>query len=286
MLNKSLLPMMLLVVACTLTGCVSTGRFEQKEQEAQSLDKRLQDLQQQYMELNKENGALKAQVEKLTGRVAELSREKEQLVAERGDLSAILKLSNTESVTKVSELSQLISDLERDNSRLREEITVTQRSREESAQKTSKSYEELLEKMKTEISKGGVTISELQGKLTVDLKSAILFDSGSAEVKPAGLEVLQKVIDVLKDVQGKVVRIEGHTDNGPVSGALAAKYPTNWELSAARAISVARYLQIRGIDPSLLSAVANGEYRPVASNDTPEGKARNGRIEIVLVNRD
>jgi len=286
MLNKSLLPMMLLVVACTLTGCVSTGRFEQKEQEAQSLDKRLQDLQQQYMELNKENGALKAQVEKLTGRVAELSREKEQLVAERGDLSAILKLSNTESVTKVSELSQLISDLERDNSRLREEITVTQRSREESAQKTSKSYEELLEKMKTEISKGGVTISELQGKLTVDLKSAILFDSGSAEVKPAGLEVLQKVIDVLKDVQGKVVRIEGHTDNVPVSGALAAKYPTNWELSAARAISVARYLQIRGIDPSLLSAVAYGEYRPVVSNDTPEGKARNGRIEIVLVNRD
>jgi chemotaxis protein MotB len=286
MLKKTLLPMMLMVMACSLAGCVSMGRFEQKEQESKSLDKRLQDLQQQYMDLNRENETLKAQVEKLTGRVAELSREKEQLVAERGELSSVLKLSKTESVTKVSELSQLITDLERDNSRLREEITVTQRSREESAQKTSKSYEELLEKMKMEISRGTVTISELQGKLTVDMKAAILFDSGSAEVKPAGLEVLQKVIDVLKDLQGKLVRIEGHTDNVLTSGALAAKYPTSWELSAARAINVARYLQMRGIDPSLLSAGAYGEYRPVASNDTPEGRARNGRIEIVLVNKD
>ncbi|HEX9023817.1 MAG TPA: OmpA family protein, partial [Geobacteraceae bacterium] len=76
------------------------------------------------------------------------------------------------------------------------------------------------------------------------------------------------------------------TDNVQISGSLSRKYPTNWELSAARAINVTRYLQQQGIDPALLSAVAYGEYRPVAGNDTEEGKAKNRRIEIILVPRE
>ena len=126
------------------------------------------------------------------------------------------------------------------------------KAKEEEVQKTSKTYEEMLEKMKSEISQGQVTISELKGKLTVNMLNAILFDSGKAEVKPEGLAVLQKVIDILKTVKDKAIRIEGHTDNVPIIGALARKYPSNWELSAARAINVTRYLQQQGIDPALL----------------------------------
>jgi chemotaxis protein MotB len=153
-------------------------------------------------------------------------------------------------------------------------------------QKTSKTYEDMLEKMKNEISQGQVTISELKGKLTVNMVDAILFDSGKAEVKPEGLAILQKVIDILKTVTDKVIRIEGHTDNVQISGALARKYLSNWELSSARAINVTRYLQQQGIDPSLLSAVAYGQFHPVAQNDAEEGRAKNRRIEIVLVPKD
>ena len=87
-------------------------------------------------------------------------------------------------------------------------------------------------------------------------------------------------------VEDKVIRVEGHTDNLKIHGALAQKYPTNWELSAARAVNVARYLQKQGIDPDILSATAFGEHKPVASNDTKEGRAKNRRIEIVLLPKE
>lgn len=82
-------------------------------------------------------------------------------------------------------------------------------------------------------------------------------------------------------------RIEGHTDNVPIGPRLKARYPTNWELGAARAVNVARFLQGEaGIDPLRLSAVSYGQYRPVASNKTAAGRARNRRIEIILIDRD
>jgi chemotaxis protein MotB len=140
--------------------------------------------------------------------------------------------------------------------------------------------------MKGEIDKGQVTISELKGKLTVNMVDAILFDSGKSEIKPEGLVVLGKVIEILKTVSDKSIRIEGHTDNQPIVGALTQRYQTNWELSAARAITVARYLQKQAIEPANLSAAAFGEFKPVADNVTPEGRAKNRRIEIVLVPKE
>ncbi|MBT0653742.1 OmpA family protein [Geomobilimonas luticola] len=286
MLKKSLLLVLFLVIAVSQWGCVSLGRFEQKEQEAQTLDKNLQELQKKYQELGSENDGLKARVAKLTGEAEGLVKEKEKLAADNRALDKVLKSSQSESLGTIVELRQKIADLERENARLRDDVSRLQKAKEEEVQKTSKTYEELLEKMKGEISKGEVTISELKGKLTVNMLNEILFDSGKAEVKAEGLEVLQKVVDILKTVQDKAIRIEGHTDNNQIVGALTKKYATNWELSAARAINVARFLQQQGIDPTLLGAVAYGEYKPVASNDTPEGKAKNRRIEIILVPKD
>ena len=153
-------------------------------------------------------------------------------------------------------------------------------------EETSKTYAAMIEKMKSEIAEGQVTITELKGRLTVNLVDAILFDSGKADIKPEGRQVLQKVAEVIGQAEDKAIRVEGHTDNVKISPALARAFPSNWELSAARAINVARYLQRLGVDPALLSAAAYGEYRPVSENDTPEGRAKNRRIEIVLVPRD
>jgi len=154
------------------------------------------------------------------------------------------------------------------------------------AEEESETYKDLLEEMKDEIAKGQITITELKGKLTMDVVDKILFDSGEAQVKQEGLAVLKRVVDILKNVKDKSISIEGHTDNVPIGSRLAHKYPTNWELSHARAINVTRFLQEQGIDPRILSATAYGEYQPVADNSTPEGRAKNRRITIILLPKD
>ena len=186
----------------------------------------------------------------------------------------------------IADQRQRINALEGDNARLAQELAEAQKAREEKVREGSSTYEQLVAKMKGEIDKGQVTISELKGKLTVNMVEAILFDSGKAEVKPEGLIVLSKVIEILKTVSDKSIRIEGHTDNKPIVGPLTQRYPTNWELSAGRALNVARYLQKQGIEAANLSAAAFGEFKPVADNTTLEGRAKNRRIEIVLVPKE
>jgi len=184
-----------------------------------------------------------------------------------------------------NELAEMDKVLKTRSDDLAKKISELHKSKEE-IQEVSKTYGEMVEKMKQEVAQGQVTITELKGKLTLNMVDSILFDSGRAEVKEGGLAVLQKVVDVLKGAKDKSIRIEGHTDNIRIKGTLAQRYPTNWELSAARAINVARYLQHQGIDPMSLSAVAYGEFKPITKNDTSEGRAKNRRIEIILVPKE
>jgi chemotaxis protein MotB len=145
-------------------------------------------------------------------------------------------------------------------------------------------YEDLVKDLKGEIEKGEIKVTQLQNKLSVNLVEKVLFDSGKAEVKAQGKEVLKKVGNVLKGVQDKEIRIEGYTDDVPIGGALKERFPTNWELSTQRATNVLRFLQDEaGMDGARLSAVGYGEFRPIADNKTPEGRAENRRIEIVLI---
>jgi len=226
------------------------------------------------------------EADNLARELAKTTGERDQLAADKKELENALKAKSDSLSQTIVELRQKNGALESENGRLKQDIAALQKLQEEKVQKVSKTYEDLLVKMKGEIAKGEITISELKGKLTVNMVDAILFDSGKAEVKPEGQAVLQKVVSILKDVKDKAIRTEGHTDNVPITGGLAKKYPTNWELSAARAINVTRYLKEQGIDPAHLSAVAYGESKPVASNDTPEGKAKNRRIEIILVPKE
>jgi chemotaxis protein MotB len=285
-MRKIFYVVMAAVMTLTLSGClVAESRYLQKEAELDALTQEQAALQSRHKALIAENAGLKGALDKLTieknkldGTVAKLSNDKKELEKD-------LNSSKGESQQRISELRQKINDLESENGRLKEEIAGLQKAKEE-VQKASQTYEQLLDKMKSEISQGQVTISELKGKLTVNMVDAILFDSGKAEVKADGLAVLQKVVDILKTVQDKAIRIEGHTDNAQIRGSLTAKYATNWELSAARAINVTRFLQKQGLEPASLVAAAYGEYKPVAPNDSDEGKSKNRRIEIVLVAKE
>jgi chemotaxis protein MotB len=286
MFGRMQLVFLLLGLSWATGGCVSMGKYDIKEKEVSDISKTLQETEQKNTGLARENAELKLQIEKLNGNVTGLTKDKEVLTADNKKLEDLLKSKSDELSRNITDLRQKSADFENENARLKVEIANQQKARVDEVQKTSKTYEEMLEKMKNEISQGQVTISELKGKLTVNMVDAILFDSGKAEVKPVGLLVLQKVIDILKTVKEKTIRIEGHTDNVQISGSLTRKYPTNWELSTARAVNVTRFLQQQGIDPAVLSAVGYGEFHPVAGNQTEEGKAHNRRIEIILVPRE
>lgn len=274
------------LISLMAVGCVSKGEYLKKAEQADKLDQELALLQKKHSALGKEHEALKAEAQKLRDDLDLAGKERDKLVLEKNELDSLIKAKSDELSKNVVDLRQRINALEAENARLRGEVAVLQKAKEEKLKEVSSTYEQLLDRMKNEIAQGQVTISELKGKLTVNLVEAILFDSGKAEVKQQGLPVLQKVVDILKPVKDKAIRIEGHTDNVQIIGALAKKYPTNWELSAARAINVARYLQQQGLDPSSLSAAAYGEFKPVAENSTDEGRAKNRRIEIVLVPKD
>lgn len=264
----------------SLNGClVAESSYLRKVEEADVLTKNLNELQQKHAKLSADNSALKADYEKLKGEAATLTADKQQL-------EDVLKAKSDTLSKNISELRQKVAELESENRKLKEEIATLQKVKEEKVKEVSNTYEKLLSNMKNEIAQGQVTISELKGKLTVNMEAAILFDSGKADIKPEGLGILNKMVETLKGVTDKAIRIEGHTDNVQIVGALTRIFPTNWELSAARAINVTRYLQQQGIDPLNLSAAAFAEHKPVADNSTKEGKAKNRRIEITLVAKD
>lgn len=286
MLKRTFILMVVFLLSIMVGGCVSSSKFEKKVAEADGLNQALQALQQKYDKLTAENNDLKDQFKKLNGDFAQLSIQKDKITADRDELDKVLK-SKSDSLSKtINELRGKTAALEMENASLKEGVANLKKTKEEEVKSVSKTYENLMQEMKGEIAQGQVAITELKGKLTVDVLDKILFASGEAEVKPEGLAVLQRVIDILKNVKDKAIRIEGHTDNVKIGGALARKYATNWELSAARAINVTRYIQKQGIDPALLASVAYGEYKPVVDNSTSEGRAKNRRIAIILQPKD
>lgn len=116
--------------------------------------------------------------------------------------------------------------------------------------------------------------------LVVSLKEAGFFDSGSAAIKPAGYQLLNTIIEAMTQYSNPL-RVEGHTDNVPIS---SSQFPSNWELSAARATNVLRYiLKTYEVEPATISATGYAEYRPVSENSTSEGRAKNRRVDIVLL---
>jgi chemotaxis protein MotB len=275
-----------LIMTMFCSGClVLESTYIKKSEEAAKLTRELATLNARYKALGEENDFLKEQIKKLNGDLTAVTGEKERITGQRDELDKLLKSKSDDLMKAVSDSRRKVADLEAENTRLKENIAQLQTKSQE-VEKQSNTYKELLQEMKGEIAQGQITITELKGKLTMDVVDKILFDSGDATVKKEGLAVLKRVVEILKNMQDKNIRVEGHTDNVRITSKLARTYPSNWELSAARAINVTKYLQQQGIDPAILSATAFGEYQPLADNSTAEGKAKNRRIAIILLPKE
>ena len=164
------------------------------------------------------------------------------------------------------------------------QLAAASRQKEGELNRLRSTYDQLVNDMQAEIAQGQIQITRLADRLSVSMVDRILFPSGEAEVTTAGYRILHRVGDVLKTTEGKIIRVEGHTDNVGISERLQSTFPTNWELSNSRATNVVRFLQDSvGIDPTRLQAVGLSEYHPVASNETAKGRSQNRRIEIALL---
>lgn len=194
---------------------------------------------------------------------------------------------NTNKQTE-TELNLKISKLEQQKTALENELEIKigeiSKEKEEQIERLKNAYNELVTDMEKEIEDGKIQITQLADRLSVSMVDRILFPSGEVEIMPEGLKVLERVGKVLKNTQNKIIRVEGHTDNVAIHSNLQKEFPTNWELSTARATNVVRFLQENvGIEAVRLQAIGMSEYHPVADNKTAAGRSQNRRIEIILL---
>jgi chemotaxis protein MotB len=154
-------------------------------------------------------------------------------------------------------------------------------------EKVTQAHNSLEQEMRQALESRDITISELKGKLTVDILDRILFDSGEALLKPEGEVVLRKIAAILADYPNRQIHIIGHTDNVPIRANSRGRFPSNWELSTARATAAVRFLSEKsGVDPRRLGAVGYGEFHPIADNANAEGRAKNRRIALVILSEE
>ncbi len=205
----------------------------------------------------------------------------EKLEAEKNKEIGTLKSEQEELQKKRSELQEQIKALESQRAALEQEKTQLLAS----SQQNQAQYDALVRNLTDEVQKGELQVKQFKNMLTVDVAEQLFFDSGFADLKDSGKAVLKKVGDTLKGYDDKVIRVIGHTDNVPIAKNLQKAFPSNWELSVARATTVVRYLQEVGVPAERMIASGRAEYAPVASNSTPQGRKKNRRIEITLIDR-
>jgi chemotaxis protein MotB len=256
-------------LALSLTACVSLDTFEKKEAEANRFRQDWEDEVAKRAVLQEKITAMQAQLDTL---VADATSLREKIQSDEGSLT-VKEGELRAARDRLLELQALVDELSKSKKKLE--------AAKADLEKKSGEYEQLASSLRGEIESGRIELMELRGRTTVKMKDKILFASGSSTIGPDGKDALRKVAEALRGIQGKVIRVEGHTDNVPTGAA--GPFSSNWELSTARALAVVHFLQEGGVDPTRLSGAGFSQYQPIAQNDTAEGRSLNRRIEIVLV---
>ena len=239
-----------IALAAVLAGCVTRGSYDDVAAERDLLRDRTAKLETQVQRLEAANTSFRGERVDLINRLEDLRQAQAALEAD-------------------------LHSLKRSKAALGEHLAA----REAELGKLRGTYDGLVADLEAEVASGQIQIEQLREGLRLNLAQEILFPSGSAQLNAGGVAVLRKVAQRLKTLPNRV-EVQGHTDN--VALLPSARYPSNWELAAARSGEVVRLFVASGIQPERLEVVSFGEYAPIASNDTPEGRAKNRRIEIRL----
>jgi chemotaxis protein MotB len=253
MMNNFRIGIAILAVGILVSGCVSSGKYTKMEKakndEITALQQEKSSLEQQKTALEQQKAALEKDNAGLKDQITSLDQH-------------------------YTAAQQQVRSLQQENASI---LAASQQQQEQ--------YQALVKDLSNEVEKGELQVKQYKNMLSVELAEQIFFDSGRASLKAGGKQVLKKVGEALKGYENKIIRVVGHTDNKPVAKSLQGTYPSNWELSVARATTVVRYLQEVGVPPERMVASGRAEYDPVAPNDTPEGRQKNRRIEIMLIDK-
>jgi len=144
-------------------------------------------------------------------------------------------------------------------------------------------YQQFIKRLQPEIKTNKAEVKQFDNQVRITIQNDILFPGGGLTIDRKGVEILDKIILVLKELKNQAIEVNGHTDNSPVGPSLRSKFSTSRELSLARAVEIVSYFQKKGIDRDMMSATGYGAEQSVATNDTPQGRAKNRRTEIIVV---
>ncbi|HXX70236.1 MAG TPA: OmpA family protein [Polyangiaceae bacterium] len=276
---------LILAPALVLAACVTTDKYEAAVADAQHARADLGDSekarQADVAALNQKLADAEAHAQDLAQQLSDLSTSDHNLQAKLDESTAI----NAQLRGELERLGKNVDAMLQEKGTLAKALDDAKNRLEElrkaqaAAEARTQMFRRFIQKLKNMIDAGQLRVTTRNGRLVIQLPNDVLFDSGQTFIKPAGADALTQLAKVLVTINGRSFQVAGHTDNVPIQ---TARFRSNWELSASRAVEVVHFLVMRGVAAAELSAAGYAEFDPVASNDTPDGRAKNRRIEISL----
>jgi chemotaxis protein MotB len=256
------------VIALLTVGCVGKKRFQSLESEHERALAELAQVRNDRDELEDEVGSVEKQAADLRRKLAALQDRLQDLERqfndERRQKSELLK-TRAQLNASIEEMTRALGELAHRKAQAEERVAA---------------FRDLLSRFKDLIDAGRLQVRIIDGRMVVQLATDVLFSSGSAALSPEGRDAIREVSEVLREIPDRKFQVEGHTDDVPIR---TERFPSNWELASARALTVVREMLSSGLGPDRVSAASYGEHSPVAPNRSSEGKAQNRRIQIVVV---
>jgi|GEM_PF-614504 len=229
--------------------------------EKMAINNKLSDIQQRNIDAG-------VMIENLVGQLKEKGASLEEVEAKQSEMK-------TQREKMLTERDKLLKD----QNDLRAELEEV-RKLKEAAEKRSAEFKKIMEKLKSMIDSGKLSVNIRKGRMIVSLSSDILFPSGRTNFTNEGKDAIAELCETLKTLEGRSFLIVGHSDSTPIK---TKRFSSNWELSSQRAIEVTRLMIENGVKPEMLSAAGQAEFDPISENDTAENKAKNRRVEIVFM---
>jgi chemotaxis protein MotB len=284
-----------LLLAVAGSACVSQIKYDQAAADARSARQSLQYSIEQAIartEADQQQIAdLRSELERSKGDNDALHEEASRLKLDAHNTASGLDEQtalNQELRNQLTRLGKNVDQLVSDKGALAKSLEESRQRLEElrraqaAAEAQAALLRDLAHKFKQMTDAGELSVTLRDGRVILQLSNDVLFDSARSELKPDGKTALRKVAAVLRGLRDRHFQVAGHTDNVPIH---TARFPSNWELSAARAIVVVQLLVEEGVPPQVLSAAGYGEFSPMAPNESAADKAKNRRTEIMLVPR-
>ncbi len=244
------------------------GLKEKLQEQTRKNPEQLKELESAKVRISQLEDAIKAKDQALSG-IDEKIRQLEEGSKEEKKIGESLR-------KELSSMDDMVAGLE-------EKLQMEKSMAKTKIEELKSTYDSLVSELKRQLKSKEMSIKGFEEKLSITFVDRVLFDSGQATTTAEGRRILTKVGEILKNVHGMQIRVVGHTDNRPIRKEYQHKFPSNWELSSARAAAIVRYFQREsGLDPKSLEIAGRSFYRPTASNETEEGRAQNRRVEVII----